>query len=133
VSTTRYRLILASLGLLFAFVVVATVLLIPSGESVSLPDPVERISPRDGAIVQRQTSLEIDLAAGYVLRLTVDGVPIPLADIDHTEQTGRYDFRPGAGKAISEWTPGFHVVEISFDKATGLPDPGSLRWSFRIQ
>ncbi len=114
-------------------VAVGAVLLAPSGDSTNLPGALERFSPADGDIVQRQTALDIDLRAGYTLVLRVDGVLIPAGDIDLTVETGRHLFRPGPGKAIEEWVPGFHVVEIEFDRSTGLPDPGSLRWSFRTQ
>jgi len=131
VSTTRYRVILSILGLLLGLLVVGTVILAPSGDAPNLPDAVERISPADGAIVQRQTALEIDLRAGYSLILEINGTRIPPEDINYTEQTGNYVFRPGADKVITEWVPGFYVIEISFDRIVGLPDPGSLRWSFR--
>ncbi len=133
VSPTRYRIILSILGLLLGVVVVGAVVLAPSGNSTNLPDAVEGFSPSDGDIVQRQTALEIDLRAGYSLVLIIDGLLIPAADVDHTVQTGKYVFRPGSGKAIEQWIPGFHVVEIEYDRTTGLPDPGSLRWSFRTQ
>lgn len=132
-SATRYRVVLSILGLLLGALVVGAVILAPSGDVTSLPDAVARFSPADGAIVQRQTALVVDLRPGFALTLEVDGLPIPMDDIETTEATGRYVFRPGAGKAITEWVPGFHVVEITFDRTSGLPDPGSLRWSFRTQ
>lgn len=132
-STTRYRVILSILGLLLGGLVVAAVVIAPSGDVTQLPDAVERFSPGDGAIVQRQTDLQIDLRAGYTMQLTIDGARINPAEIDFTEATGVYVFRPGPGKAIAEWTPGFHFVEITWDRVAGLPDPGSLRWSFRTQ
>ena len=132
-TATRYRVILSILGLLLGALVVGAVILAPSGDVTQLPDPVERYSPADGAIVQRQTAVEIYLAPGYELTLEVDGLPIPLSEMDVTEQTGRYIFRPEPWKSIPEWLPGFHVVEIAFDRTSGLPDPGKLRWSFRTQ
>lgn len=132
-STTRYRVILSVLGLLLGVLVVGAVIVAPSGDVTELPGALERFAPGDGAIVQRQTDLQIDMRAGYSLQLTVDGIPIGPSDIEFTEATGLYVFRPGAGKAIAEWTPGFHFVEIEWDRVSGLPDPGSLRWSFRTQ
>ena len=132
-SATRYRVILSILGLLLALLAVGAVILAPSGDVTELPEAVERFSPADGAIVQRQAALEIQLAPGYELELVVDGLLIPRAEMDITEQTGRYIFRPEAWKSIPEWLPGFHIVEITFDRSTGLPSPGSLRWSFRTQ
>ena len=132
-SATRYRVILSILGLLLGALTVGAVILAPSGDVTDLPGAVERFAPADGAIVQRQTALEIVLRPGYELDLVVDGLPIPPAEMDVTEPTGRYVFRPEPWKTITEWTPGFHVVEITFDRTSGLPDPGSLRWSFRTQ
>ena len=132
-SATRYRVILSILGLLLAVLAVGAVILAPSGDVATLPDAVERFSPADGAIVQRQAALEIVLAPGYELVLEVDGVLIPATQMDITESTGRHVFRPEPWKAIPEWMPGFHVVEIAYDRTSGLPDPGSLRWSFRTQ
>ena len=57
----------------------------------------------------------------------------PEDDMEITAETGRHVFRPGAGKVITEWVPGFHIVEIEFDRTRGLPYPGALRWSFRTQ
>jgi len=133
VSPTRYRIILSILGLAFGVLVIGAVILAPSGDITDLPNALERFAPADGAIVQRQTSLEVDLRPGYALTLVVDGVTVPSEDIEFTEATGKYVFRPGPDKVIAEWLPGFHVVEIEFDRAVGLPDPGSLRWSFRTQ
>lgn len=130
-SPTRYRVILSFLGLAFGALVVGAVILAPSGDVVDLPNAIDRFDPADGAIVQRQAALEIDLKPGYALVLRVDGTEIPSADIEHEEATGKYVFRPGEGKTFEEWAPGFHVVDISFDRTVGLPDPGSLRWSFR--
>ncbi len=132
-STTRYRIILSVLGLAFGALVVGAVVLAPSGDVTDLPGALEGFSPDDGAIVQRQTSLEVDLRAGYDLNIVIDGLTIPREDIEFTEATGKYVFRPGPDKVITEWLPGFHIVEIEFDRAVGLPDPGSLRWSFRTQ
>lgn len=132
-SITRYRIILSILGLLLGTLVVAAVILAPSGDVTDLPDAVERFSPGDGDIVQRQTALEIDLRTGYSLELQIDGIAIPPGEIEHEVATAKYVYRPGDGKTITEWIPGFHIIEITFDRSFGLPDPGSLRWSFRTQ
>ncbi|NND03427.1 MAG: hypothetical protein HKN91_11625 [Acidimicrobiia bacterium] len=132
-STTRYRIILSVLGLAFGALVIGAVILAPSGDVTELPGALESFSPADGAIVQRQTALEVDLQVGYSLTLVIDGITVPAEDLEFTEATGQYVFRPGPDKVVAEWLPGFHIVEIAFDRTVGLPDPGSLRWSFRIQ
>jgi len=133
VSRTRYRILFSLLGLSLGALVVGAVILAPSGRAPNLPSAVESFSPADGAIVLRQTALEVDLLAGYSMSLVVDGQAIPPTEISFTEATGKYVFLPAPDKTVTEWFPGFHVVEITFDRAIGLPDPGSLRWSFRTQ
>jgi hypothetical protein len=133
VSTTRYRIIFLGLGLALAVVVVFAVLLTPDSPAPPLPDPVERVSPTDGAIVQRQTSLLIDMRVGYAVALTVDGVVIQSEEIEFTEPTGIYRWAPGSSSTFAEWTPGVHAVEIDWRRISGIADPGSYRWTFRVQ
>ncbi len=123
----------ALLGVGLAAVVVGAVVLAPSGRLTDLPNAVDRISPVDGATVLRQTQLEIDMAVGYGIELFVDGARIPLAEVRFTESTGIYVWRPGPGLTFETWRPGIHSVFITWDRTVGLPDPGELRWSFRVQ
>ncbi len=133
VSTTRYRVILSILGVVFAAIVVLAVLLAPSGDAPRLPDAVDLYSPTDGATVLRQTQVVVDLDVGYDIDLVVDGVPIPDDELDVIEETGRFVWIPGPGKTFEEWAPGLHAIEVTWERTSGLPDPGSLRWSFRVQ
>lgn len=132
-TRTRYRIILTLLGLALAAIVIGAVVFMPSGRSPTLPAAVESYSPTDGATVQRQTRVVIDLEPGYAIDLVVDGLPIPASEISVIEATGVFTWEPGEGRSIEAWTPGLHVVAVTWDRATGLPDPGSLRWSFRVQ
>lgn len=132
-SRTRYRIVLTLLGVLFAAVVIGAVILAPSGDAPRLPAAVESFSPGDGDIVLRQTRIELDLAVGYDIDLVVDGVPIPDSELKVVPETGRFEWAPGPGKTFEEWAPGFHAIEVTWDRSSGLPDPGSLRWSFRVQ
>lgn len=132
-TTTRYRMTLAALGLALAAVIAGAVIFAPSGTNPTLPDALESYSPTDGAIVLRQTQVSIDLRPGFVISLTVDGVPIPAAEIDVIEANGQFTWTPGPEKTFTEWAPGFHTVEATWQRAVGLPEPGSLRWTFRVQ
>lgn len=133
VSQTRYRVILALLGIAFAAVVVGAVLFTPSGRAPDLPAALDSYSPLDGATVLRQTRVVIDLAPDYDIDLVVDGTAIPDSELDVVSETGRFTWEPGPGKTFEEWAPGFHVIEVTWDRVIGLPDPGSLRWRFRVQ
>lgn len=122
-----------ALGITLILVVVFAVLLTPGGDPTPLPEALQSVSPQDGAIVQRQTSLEIDMEQVYAISLTVDGVLIPPAEIVASEPTGQFRWTPGPTSTFSEWTPGQHAVQIEWKRPTGFPDPGTYRWSFRVQ
>jgi len=132
-TTTRYRLTFTALGIALAVVVAGAVIFAPSGSKPTLPDALESYSPEDGATVLRQTQLVIDLDPGYVIALEIDGFEIPAEEIDVVEANGRFTWTPGPGQSFEDWAPGFHTVDVSWQRATGLPQPGSLRWTFRVQ
>lgn len=126
-----YRLIYAGLGLLVVAAVAVGILLSPSGGTVDLPDPVESISPEPGSLVLPQTAIEIDFEVGYEARIVVDGWPIN--DATFVEATGVYRWAPGPDHpTITEWSPGEHLIEVTYNTYTGLPDTGSFEWSFRV-
>lgn len=126
-------MIFVGLGLALAVVIAGAVLLAPNGRSVELPPALESYSPEDGATVLRQTQIVIDLEVGFDIELTVDGVVIPTNEIDVSIENGRFVWAPGPGKAFEEWAPGFHTAEVNWVRQTGFPEPGTLRWAFRIQ
>jgi hypothetical protein len=133
VQQTRHRITFLILGVALIVIVAGAIALAPDGRTTALPDAVDSYAPVDGATVLRQTQLVIDLGVGYAIDLMVDGVAIPDAELDIVPQTGLFTWTPGPGKTFEEWAPGFHAVAVTWDRATGLPDPGSLRWSFRVQ
>jgi hypothetical protein len=126
-----YRLIYLGLGLVAVAAVIFGVLLSREGEVPELPDALESISPQPGDLVPPQTAIEIDLPVGYQARIVVDGWPID--DAVFVEATGVYSWAPTANHpTIQSWSPGEHVVEITWDTYSGLPDPGSFQWTFRV-
>ena len=132
-TATRYRIVFMLLGLALIAVVLFAVVFAPSGRDPGLPDAVESYSPVDGANVVRQAQIVVDLEAGYVLELTVDGVPVPATEIEGDDVSARYTWQPGPGRTVEEWTAGFHHVVATWDRTSGMPAPGSLRWTFRVQ
>ena len=132
-NATRYRVVLSLLGIVFIVIVIGAVLFTPSGDPGAVPRPVDAIAPQDGALVLRQTTVMLDLEPGYRAQLTIDGTPIPETEVSFVEATGRHEYQPGPGKTIEAWSVGFHVVEATWDRTSGLPDRGSLTWNFRVQ
>jgi len=134
VSSRQYRLVLAALGLALAAVVAVVVALQPSGDPMTLPEPLEDVFPEPGDAVVRQTAVEFELPVGYAFDLIVDGTPIPAAEIGYTPATGRAVWQPGPLSLFPEWGPGEHTVEVRWDGLDGgLPDQGSFEWSFRVR
>jgi len=126
-----YRLIYIGLGLVGVAAIALGLALSTEGEPTLLPDVLESVSPSPGSLVPPQTTLEFDLQVGYAAQIVVDGWPI--ADATFVEGTGVYRWAPSpASPTIQEWTPGLHTVVITWDTYTGLPNPGSYEWSFRV-
>ena len=126
-----YRLIYIGLGLTAIAAIALGIAFSTEGEAIDLPRPIESVSPEPGDLVPPQTILEIDLEVGYDAEIYVDGWP--LADVTFIEGTGVYRWAPSASNPnVQEWTPGKHTVRVVWDTYSGLPDPGSFEWSFRI-
>ena len=126
-----YRLIYIGLGLVGLAAVALGIVLTTEGEALVLPEALESVSPQPGDLVPPQSGLEVDLQVGYEATITVDGWPI--SDATFVEATGVYRWAPSpSSPTIQEWTPGEHTVVVTWDTYTGLPDPGSFEWTFRV-
>lgn len=126
-----YRLIYIGLGLVGVAAIALGLVFSTSGEAADLPESLESVSPQPGDLVPPQTTLEIDLEVGYAATILVDGWPI--SDATFVKATGVYRWTPSpSSPTIQEWTPGEHTVSITWDTYTGLPNPGSYQWSFRV-
>ena len=130
---TTYRFVYAGLGIALVAVVGLTLALSPSGTESPLPDPVERIFPLPNDSVIRQAALEIDMQVGYEIVLYVDGFRISPVEIGIQPGTNRHVWEPAPGRFLETWEPGIHEITIEWDRTSGLPDPGSYSWSFRVQ
>jgi len=130
---SRYRLVYLGLGLAFVAVIAATWVLSVDGSRTALPAVVERISPAADATVLRQTSVVVDVVAGYSIELSIDGVRIPASELEESQAIGLFEWTPGPAKSFSEWTPGTHRIDLSWNTATGLPDIGTFSWVFYSQ
>lgn len=126
-----YRLIYIGLGLIAVAAIAFGIAFSTEGDVVVVPEPVEAVSPKPGSLVPPQASIEIDLEVGYEAAIFVDGFPINNATF--VDATGVYRWSPSASDpVISEWTPGEHTIRIVWDTYTGLPDPGTFEWTFRV-
>lgn len=121
------------LAILLLGVVGASILFIPSGDPETLPDAVLRYSPHDGDIAIDPVKVVIVVKPSYQLSLVIDGITIPASDMNSIEAIGRYQFEPGPGKVIEQWSGGEHTVVATWIGGTAGTDVGTLVWTFRIQ
>ncbi len=108
----------------------------PSAPAV--PDVIESVRPGPGDLVPRQSSVEIDLKAGYGAELWVRLNPesgtwqrVPSGEVTFIEGNGTLNWVPGSGRLLEEWPGGEHGLRVVWDTLTGLPDVGEYEWSFR--
>lgn len=130
-TKNTYRLIILSLtGLLIFTIYLGMSFYQQNNESFVLPTPLENIYPLPNDQVPQQVSLEIDLPVGYELTLIVDNYIIPENEIQYVEATGVYIWKPRANGTFEQWSPGSHLIRISWDTISGLPDYGEYEWTF---
>jgi hypothetical protein len=132
-NTTGYRVTFTLLAVALLVIIAGAILFIPSGDPEQLPSAVDQYAPHDGDIALNPVQVMIDVQPNYEVTFIIDGVPIPVSEVDAIVATGRYQFEPGDGKAIEFWTPGEHTVVASWIGGTAGTDAGTLVWTFRLQ
>ena len=130
----RYRLIYAGLGFLTVAVLSLCFVFGQGGDPITLPAPLERISPQPYDAVPMQSSIEVDLEVGYAARIYVDGYPIPRSELSFSDGVGIYRWRPSDRSLLMDrWPVGEHTISVVWEKTYGLPDVGEFSWTFRVQ
>jgi hypothetical protein len=133
----RFRIQFAAL---FAVAVGAIAIIIygvfgtDDAELAVAPREIESYSPVDGAIETSQTTISVDLIDNFTGALIVDGVEIPLDQI----QSGATDigvlvYRPTNDTVTGELQPGEHHVTVEYWPTTQPRESSSrsFRWTFR--
>lgn len=130
---TTYRLIYAGLGLALVAVAAAAVAFTPSGTEAQLPDPIDRVFPLPNDSVVRQTVVEVDMRVGYEIVLFVDDFRISPNELAIQTGTNLHTWQPAPGRFLETWNAGPHTIRVEWDRTSGLPDPGSYTWTFRVR
>ncbi|MDO8361355.1 MAG: hypothetical protein Q7V88_00520 [Actinomycetota bacterium] len=148
--------------LLFASLVIATCLVgiglaVGSAQTgtdrYNLPDAIERIDPvRSATQVPSQSSVFVDLEAGYRGVLVIDGLELETVDLDDLKDatnpgkqitlppTTVYEkgnatltFDPAPGSSITEFSQGEHIVKVIYWKIIeGQSRARSYTWTFTV-
>lgn len=132
---------------------VALSMAVTGDEGASLPDQVESIEPVAGATqTPAQTSVIVDLAAGYEGVLIIDGLELEtvnLGDLRDAVTPGQqvtlppttvYEpgnatlrFDPSPDSTITTFTQGQHVVQVIYWKTVeGRANARTYSWSFTV-
>ena len=108
---------------------------------------IEALFPEPDAEVLRQTSIGIDLIAGYEAELTINGVPIPpdqinvLRDLDNPRESAqtsgtfgstlnRFLYQPLEGRAVPELQGDSNCVIAVYWPISDPTDRSTIEWCF---
>jgi len=106
------------------------------------PPAIELLYPACKTLAFQQAQVGVDMAPGYTVELTVNGVQIPRDQIENRAASNAVDarivpdlyvFTPGPGKVIERLSPGPNAVIVKYHKlseneATAVEFP----WYFTV-
>jgi hypothetical protein len=117
-SDLRYRVAVAAILCVVAALLVGAYLTSVTDDDADVTqsgdadDFVENLTPGRGDEVLSQTSVEIDLAAGWTGYLVIDGQEVRTAEdgLVVRSELAQLAFTPGDGKVLEEWPSGVNCV-----------------------
>ena len=90
----------------------------------------ELIPPRNAEVLSQET-VGIDMAIGYDVRLTVNGVDIPPGQVRHMPNLNRFTFRPDQDKAIESLRAEQNCVQATYwRQEIGPSESDTIYWCF---
>ncbi|MBA2326108.1 MAG: hypothetical protein H0V95_05620 [Actinobacteria bacterium] len=85
----------------------------------TLPTSVQSVSPEPGTQADRRITVSVDLLDGLTGGLDIDGVCIPLDQLDGEDSpTATLTFQPQDGYVFEEFEPGTHTVTVYYRSKT---------------
>ena len=98
------------------------------------PDVVEHVIPPDGASIQRQSEIGVDLSPGYEGRLVIGDLEVPEGELRIVPEQNQVFFTAGEGKAVEELPPGRNcITAIAWRTQLGRgTDDQRIRWCFDV-
>ena len=110
---------------------------------------IEELIPAPGSEVLRQSKVGIDLAPGHTAELVLNGVPIPLDQVNvfrdetdpevSSEQQGgfdstlnRFEYQPLEGRAVPELKGDENCVVATFWPLSDPDDVDTVEWCFTV-
>jgi hypothetical protein len=99
------------------------------------PTAVETVSPRPGELIRPQDTITADLRDGLTGVLLIDGVEVPLDQLEIVKPLSQISFRPGPGKDLEKFQPREYTATVLYWIGTQADRPskvGSYSWPFRV-
>jgi hypothetical protein len=149
-------LLLASAGIAVGLVLVGLgfIVSVTGDEATNLPDEIEGIAPVPDAVqVLSQTSVFVDLLAGYTGVLTIDDVEIATVDLGEIDSStvepgqqvdipsatvyepgnATLTYTPSEGAPIETFEPGLHRAQVTYWRIEeGRSRAGLYVWTFNV-
>jgi hypothetical protein len=122
----RALLVVCAVGAIAIFVGAYRANRDPSSNSTcNQPAAIDTLFPQCNVQVLNQSQVGVDMAAGYTADLTLNGVAIPLDQLEHRPAASTVDLRtapdlfvftPGPGKAVEKLKPGLNEAIVFYRK-----------------
>lgn len=94
------------------------------------PEEIVAVIPEDNGQLLRQDSVGVTTLPTWSCELVIDGVRIPEAEIEGTEELGECLFRPGEDKQFETLEPGLHTARVTVFDQANPDDNASYSWQF---
>ncbi len=102
-------------------------------EDEPLPDAIQAVFPEPGDRDLRQTTIFADLAPGYTGYLEIDGVEVPMDDIQFVDALNTVTLKPTEDSDFRQLDSGRHCATVVY-RRIGQPrdQSSSYRWCFSV-
>ncbi len=101
-----------------------------------LPAAIQSVDPAPGSpVVPAQSTISAQLIFGYESVLSIDGVELPIDQLDHIVGQGIVSFSPGQGKEYRRFGGGGHVATVTYWPTRGGTqerDGRQFSWRFFV-
>ena len=107
----------------------------PDGPAVTGDEAVERRIPPPNSEILRQEAVGVDLRTGWTGVLQLNGVEIPLDQVDDANlaSTGELLFTVGEGKAVERFDAGENCLTVVYWRVEdSRADSRSTTWCFNV-
>jgi hypothetical protein len=112
--------------------VTALVFLGEDSDNTARDAAIERFIPTEGDKIFQQSSVGLDLEAGFDGTLALNGTPIPEDQLEKTPALNLVLFTPGPDKEVEQYDQGQNCVVATFWPSSDPAAVTSRSWCFSV-